>query len=162
MNNNVADISLFESLQSGQHERMGINPMAVFNDLNKVKDLVAQYKSLVETYNKSHIPQAKAVYAEYQEAIKTQGVLQADNPVWQKVKDTFETDLKLKNKIMSITKQLKTESNKERNDILKDKTDKATARKNVFDAVVDDIDEIQKSLRDQAAKFDLWFDIKYK
>ena len=36
MNMNLADISMFESLQSDQHNRTNMNQMSVFNDLNKL------------------------------------------------------------------------------------------------------------------------------
>ena len=41
-NNNLADISVFESLQSEQHNRTNMSSMSVFNDAGKMKALLAK------------------------------------------------------------------------------------------------------------------------
>jgi chorismate mutase len=43
-NNNLADISQFESLQSDQHDRTNMNSMSVFNEFTRKSD-----ESLVES-----------------------------------------------------------------------------------------------------------------
>jgi hypothetical protein len=44
-NNNIADISAFEAIQSDQHAQMGISSMSVFNAL-KVKDIPSTLQKL--------------------------------------------------------------------------------------------------------------------
>jgi uncharacterized protein (DUF3084 family) len=45
-NNNLADISAFESLQANQHVQTGMSQMAVFNDVNAVRSAVQKYADL--------------------------------------------------------------------------------------------------------------------
>jgi hypothetical protein len=44
-NNNIADISVFESLQSDQHTKTGVSQMAVFNEI-KPSDVSAIVREL--------------------------------------------------------------------------------------------------------------------
>jgi hypothetical protein len=45
---NRADIGMFEALQADQHAKTGISQMAVFNDLNAVKNTIVRYNQLLD------------------------------------------------------------------------------------------------------------------
>jgi hypothetical protein len=48
LNNNLADISMFESLQSDQHNRTDMSSMSVFNDIREAVDLGNKYVKCVK------------------------------------------------------------------------------------------------------------------
>jgi hypothetical protein len=78
MTNNLANISVFESLQTEQHDRTGVNQMSVFNtqkdvdDIKKANDDYAKvldkaiaakekYKQVLKDINKRRKEQADAI-----------------------------------------------------------------------------------------------------
>jgi hypothetical protein len=161
MNQSIADISIFESLQSDQHARTGVSQMSVFNDLAAVKGLADKYKSMVNSYINSHIPKAKAVYDEYRDAVKKQGMLKPDDPLHKKMREALVADHDMKQKIVEITAQIKKEAAKETRDVNKSlDADEPNSRDRMTktNAVYDEIQKAQRLLQEQVKKFDMWFD----
>jgi flagellar biosynthesis chaperone FliJ len=49
-NNNLADISMFESLQSEQHGRTGVSSMSVFNDAQEIAKAAKKLNEIDKEY----------------------------------------------------------------------------------------------------------------
>jgi hypothetical protein len=159
-NNNVADISAFESIQSEQHIKTGMSSMSVFNDLNKVKDLAVKYKSTVDSYIASHIPKAKAVYDEYQAAIKKHGELQSEDPLVKKMQDMKEEERRKRKELLSIAEPLMKEIGKERravNKSLDAEEPDSYERKEKTNVVIDEVNRVQRQVKEAVQRTDSWF-----
>ncbi|MDR2170653.1 MAG: hypothetical protein LBP59_10965 [Planctomycetaceae bacterium] len=114
MNNNIANISLFESLQSGQHERVGMSSLSVFNDINSVKQSVSKsnalYRKLVSSEERFE-KELRKMRIEYHDAYyEAQDALGAENLRVQeletkKIIESTEAD-KLYDKLYDIGKNL--------------------------------------------------------
>ncbi|MDR2116055.1 MAG: hypothetical protein LBP87_06715 [Planctomycetaceae bacterium] len=62
-NNNLADISTFESIQSEQHNRTSINSMSVFNDISDAKKAADRVSKAVQQEAAARAESDKAVEA---------------------------------------------------------------------------------------------------
>jgi hypothetical protein len=51
-NNNLADISVFEQLQSNQHSQTNTSQMAVFNDIGTLSKQVDEYSKRIQLSKK--------------------------------------------------------------------------------------------------------------
>jgi hypothetical protein len=95
-NNNIADISKFESIQSEQHDR-AISSMSVFNDLATVKKTAETWSNCVRADSQASDKweklddEAVALKKVAENALKEYQKLQ-DNTI--KAFDTFEKELK--------------------------------------------------------------------
>jgi FtsZ-binding cell division protein ZapB len=97
---NLADISIFESLQSNQHDKVGMTQMAVFNDLASVKSAVDAYNKVQREVaklgeaTKQVTEQSAQVYATLQSELKKENArIKAitDMAVREKEKQQFKS-----------------------------------------------------------------------
>jgi hypothetical protein len=63
MTNNIADILVFESLQSEQHNRTGVSQMAVFNNQKDVDDIKKASDDYAKVLDKAIAAKNKAIEA---------------------------------------------------------------------------------------------------
>ncbi|MDR2170664.1 MAG: hypothetical protein LBP59_11020 [Planctomycetaceae bacterium] len=85
---NIADISVFESLQSSQHDKMGMSSLFVFNEFTKKSDeaLIQSIEARLKYLQKKSKPDDPADLKNYEREVAwTEGVLKA-------VKERLEKD----------------------------------------------------------------------
>ncbi|MDR2116771.1 MAG: hypothetical protein LBP87_10380 [Planctomycetaceae bacterium] len=160
LNNNLADISTFESIQSDQHAKTGMSSMSVFNDLNKVKDLSVKFKSAVDNYVDSHLSKAKAIYDTYSDAVKKQGELKPDDPLVKKMQDMKDMEKRMRKELLRVAEPLLKEVGKERravNKSLDADEPGSLERKEKTNAVIEEVQKTQRQLKDAMQRTDSWF-----
>jgi hypothetical protein len=86
---NLADISMFESLQSDQHNRTNMNQMSVFNDLNKLNRTMEELRKF-----NSQVMQAQEIlkYSKSGDKSKQQADYDDKYKTWWAARDRFERE----------------------------------------------------------------------
>jgi hypothetical protein len=117
-NNNIADISMFESLQSNQHSQTGMNQMSVFNtyDRNALTSAIASYKKVINDivggdddestmgkYFKIHGKVVEVFKKEYKK-LEEQSKKEPDNTTLKKERDEYNM---YRNDIVSVPPQIR-------------------------------------------------------
>ncbi|MDR1269208.1 MAG: hypothetical protein LBK82_06760, partial [Planctomycetaceae bacterium] len=112
-NNNLADISAFESLQNNQNAKTGMSSMSVFNtyDRNAITSAITAYKKIVNDidageddesamnkYFKTHAKTVEVFKKEYKK-LEEQSKKEPDNDTLKKDRDEYNRDY---NDIVSV------------------------------------------------------------
>jgi hypothetical protein len=102
-NNNLANISAFESLQNNQHAKTGMSSMSVFNtyDRNAITGAIAAYKKIINDidteeddesamnkYFKTHAKTVEVFKKEYKK-LEEQSKKEPDNDTLKKERDEY-------------------------------------------------------------------------
>ncbi|MDR1268906.1 MAG: hypothetical protein LBK82_05225 [Planctomycetaceae bacterium] len=120
-NNNLADISMFESLQANQHAQTGISQMAVFNDLNTLKSLVTK---TIDADKKFDAAQAYFLKLDR---------INSPRREESKIMDAERVSDKAADEFNAICKTMRAQAITERARIIKDKDDK---EKDAYNAII--------------------------